>query len=333
MTILDFLRFWLINGIGRLSYLKRTSVILIYVVCIYRKQSPKYRFNKMKKFFRSNPNVSNSGPSVVLIGVPDESKSLARRRGTSRAPDVIRDASNESEYFERNGSVIPVSPMRGTLVDKRVVDLGDFARDQLYDLIVGIVRSNKIPFVIGGDHSITTIILNAIGSSLGKLSLMYFDAHPDFVSSTRNYYGSVITDSAGVIEFEHSMLIGTRAAEQEELENASEVGLEICSPLDILELGIVSFADKIVKKSRGIRRYISVDLDSVDPSSAPGVSLPSAGGLSSIELIYLLKRVVSLGIIGMDIVELSPDYDFNNITANLAARILTECIASIVPVG
>ena len=287
----------------------------------------------MAKFFRSNPNVSSSDARVVLIGVPDESKSLARRRGSSRAPDVIRNASNESEYFERNGSVIPVSPMRGTLLNKRIFDLGDFARDQLYDLVVGLVRSNKIPVVIGGDHSITTIILNAIGNTLGKVGLMYFDAHPDFVSSARNYYGSVITDSARFIEFEHSMLIGTRAAEQEELENASHVGLEICSPLDILEFGAVKFADRIVKKSRSIRRYISIDLDSVDPSSAPGVSLPSAGGLSSIELIYLVKRVVSLGIIGMDIVELSPDYDFNNLTANLAARILTECIASIRTAG
>ena len=305
-----------------------------YVGCAYIwKQCPKYRLNKMTKFLRSNPNISSSDAGVVLIGVPDESKSAARRRGSSKAPDVIRNASNDSEFFERNGRVIPISPMRGSLFNKSIIDLGDFARDQLYELVVNLIRSNKVPVVIGGDHSITTIILNAIGSTLGKVGLMYFDAHPDFVSSARNYYGSVITDSARVIEFEHSMLIGTRAAEQEELENASDVGLEIFSPLDILELGIVKFADRIVKKSRSVRRYISIDLDSVDPSNAPGVSLPSAGGLSSIELIYLLKRAISLGIIGMDIVELSPDYDLNNLTANLAARILTECIASIAPIG
>jgi agmatinase len=285
----------------------------------------------MTKFLQSNPDHSSQDADVVLIGVPDESKSLARRKGTSKAPDVIRKASNDTGYFERNGRVIPIMPMRGTLLNKHIVDLGDFTRDQLYDLIIDIVRSNKIPIVIGGDHSITTIILNAIGSCLGKVGLLYFDAHPDFVASTRNYYGSVITDSARAIEFKHSMLIGTRAAEQEELENARDVGLEISSPLDILELGIVNFANKIVEKSSNIRRYVSVDLDSVDPASAPGVSIPSAGGLSSIELIYLLKRVASMGIIGMDVVELSPDYDLNNLTSDLAVRILTECIASIEP--
>lgn len=297
---------------------------------IYRNNAPNIDL-VMTKFFRSNHIHSSQDADVALIGVPDESKSLALRKGTNKAPDVIRKASNDMGYFERNGRVIPIMPMRGTLLNKRIVDLGDFTRDQLYDLIVGLVRSNKIPIVIGGDHSITTIILNAIGSCLGKVGLLYFDAHPDFVASTRDYYGSVITDSARVIEFKHSMLIGTRAAEQEELENARDVGLEVSSPLDILELGIVNFANKIVKKSSGIRRYISIDLDSIDPASAPGVSIPSAGGLSSIDLIYLLKRVASMGIIGMDIVELSPDYDLNNLTSNLAVRILTECIASLEP--
>jgi agmatinase len=199
----------------------------------------------MAGFFRSNSNITSTDANIVLLGVPDESKSLARRKGTSRAPNVIRNASNDTEYFERNGKVIPISPMRGTVLNKRVVDLGDFTRDELYDLVVGLVRSNKIPVIIGGDHSISTIILDAIGSSLGKVSLLYFDAHPDFVSSTRNYYGSVITDSAGAIEFKHSLLIGTRAAEQEELENASDVGLEICSPLDIFQSILIALTQPV----------------------------------------------------------------------------------------
>src|SRR5207249_5015307 len=130
-----------------------------------------------------------------------------------------------------------------------------------------------------------------IGGVLGKIGLLYFDAHPDFVSSMRNYYGSVLTDSAQYIEHKKSMLIGTRAAEPEELVNAQNAGLEIVSPLDFIDLGVLKIADKVVAKTTGLK-YISIDLDCIDPAFAPGVSLPSAGGVSSIDLIYLLKRAV-----------------------------------------
>ena len=285
--------------------------------------------NLMVRFYRSNIHNSVSEADIILIGVPDESKSLAKRKGTNRAPDIIRSAFNEAEFFEREGKTIPVSPMRGSLDNKRIVDVGNVNREDLYQLIVDLVSLKKIPIIIGGDHSITTIALRAIGSVLGKIGLFYFDAHPDFVSSMRNYYGSVLMDSAQSIEYKKSMLIGTRAAELEELENAQHVGLEIVSPMDFVELGILKIADKVVARAAGLKKYISIDLDCIDPAFAPGVSLPSVGGLSSIDLIYLVKRAIDSGLIGIDIVELSPDFDINHTTANLAARIISECIGSI----
>ncbi|MGB8933622.1 MAG: arginase family protein [Candidatus Nitrosopolaris sp.] len=283
----------------------------------------------MVRIYRSNIHTSVSQADIFLIGVPDESKSLAKRKGTNRAPDIIRSAFNQAEFFEREGKTIPVSPMRGSHDNKRIVDVGNVNREDLYQLIVDLVSFKKIPIIIGGDHSITTIALRAIGSVLGKIGLFYFDAHPDFVSSMRNYYGSVLMDSAHSIEYKKSMLIGTRAAELEELENAQRVGLEIISPMDFVELGILKLADKVVARAVGHKKYISIDLDCVDPAFAPGVSLPSVGGLSSIDLIYLVKRAIDFGLVGIDIVELSPDFDINHITANLAARIISECIGSI----
>ena len=283
----------------------------------------------MVRFYRSNIHTSVSQGDIFLIGVPDESKSLAKRKGTSRAPDIIRSAFNEAEFFERQGKTIPISPMRGSLDNKQIIDVGDVKRDDLYKLIVDLVSLNKIPIIIGGDHSITTIALRAIGTVLGKIGLFYFDAHPDFVSSKRDYYGSVLVDSAESIEYKKSMLIGTRAAELEELENAQRVGLEIVTPMDFVELGLLNLADKVFARARGAKKYISIDLDCVDPAFAPGVSLPSVGGLSSIDLIYLVKRVIDFGIVGIDIVEFSPDFDINHMTANLAARIISECIGSI----
>jgi agmatinase len=164
---------------------------------------------------------------------------------------------------------------------------------------------------------------------MGKVGLLYFDAHPDFVSSTTNYYGSVLTDSSKWIDFNESLLIGTRSAETEEIENVQKSGIEIVTPLDINEGGIFKIMEKIKSKYNKDRKYISIDLDCLDPAYAPGVSVPSAGGISSIDLISLIKLSVSLGIVGMDIVELSPDFDVNYITSLLTSRILLESIASI----
>lgn len=270
-----------------------------------------------------------SKAEIVIIGVPDETKSHSKRKGTSKGPDILRKVTNESNFFERDGNIIPICPMRGNLNEKYIFDYGNVTREELYQIVFQLVLNNKIPIVIGGDHSITTIILQAIGHSIGKIGLLYFDAHPDFVSSTTDYYGSVLTDSTEWIDFNESLLIGTRSAETEELENAQRAEVEIVTPLDINENGVSRIMDKIRSKYNRRRKYISIDLDCLDPAYAPGVSVPSAGGISSIDLITLIKQAVSLGIVGMDIVELSPDFDVNNMTSLLTSRILLESIASI----
>jgi agmatinase len=285
----------------------------------------------MVRLHRSNVSKIESA-DIVVIGVPDESRSHAKRKSTSRAPDVLRVAANESEFFERDGKLIPTCPMRGTFEGKRVFDAGNIRdKQELHRLVSEVVLKGKIPVLIGGDHSLTTEVLSAVSRAVGgKLSILYFDAHPDFVSSTTNYYGSVLTDSSRALDFSKSILIGIRAAEQEELENAKQAGLAIINPLDIAELGVHKAAEMIRSKTAGSRIYISVDLDCLDPAFAPGVSVPSPGGITSTDIIYLLKNTISSGsIIGLDIVELSPDHDINGMTASVASRILSECIASL----
>ena len=285
----------------------------------------------MVRLHRSNAD-SMKDVDIVVIGVPDESKSHAKRRGTSRGPDMLRNISNEYEFFERDGKLIPTCPMRGTFDHKRIFDAGNIPNKQeLRHTVFNVASRGKLPIIIGGDHSLTTETIQAISNAISKkLSLLYFDAHPDFVSSTRNYYGSVLMDSTQSLNFRKSVLVGTRAAEAEELENARMADLKIINPLDVEELGVKRVAQMIRAQTSGSKLYISVDLDCVDPAFAPGVSVPSPGGLSSTGLIYLLHQAVKAGdVVGIDIVELSPDYDVNGMTAMLAARIMSECIASI----
>jgi agmatinase len=283
------------------------------------------------KLFHSNVQ-SIAEADIVVLGIPDESRSHAKRKGASKGPDSLRSASNYYEFFEREGKRIPICPMSGILDNKKIIDIGNLSRDDLYKVVFDIVSTKKIPITIGGDHSITTIILKAMNDSLEgeKISLLYFDAHPDFVSSTRNYYGSVITDSSSYINFNKSMLIGTRAAEMEELVNATEKKLEIMTPIDIIELGINATIKRIIAKCGSRKVYMSIDLDCMDPGVAPGVSVPAPGGLFPLDMIYMIKKISeNLHIVGMDIVELCPDYDLNQNTANHAARILMETVASL----
>lgn len=284
----------------------------------------------MVKLFHSNV-LSVVQADIVVIGVPDESRSHAKRKGASKGPDSLRRASNYYEFFEREGKRIPICPMSGTLENKKIIDIGNLSRDDLSMVVLDLVSAKKMPITIGGDHSITTIILKAFYDSIGeKISLLYFDAHPDFVSSTRNYYGSVITDSSKYINFNKSILIGTRAAEREELKNAVENKLEIITPIDIIDSGINATVKRIIAKCGSRKVYMSVDLDCMDPGVAPGVSVPAPGGLFPLDLIYIIKKISeNLHVVGMDIVELCPDYDLNQNTANHAARILMETVASL----
>src|SRR5690242_18337733 len=104
---------------------------------------------------------------IVIVGVPDESKSHSNRKGANKGPDVLRTITNEVNFFVREGIVIPISPMRGSLKGKLIYDYGNIKRDQVYQLILDLVSNGKIPIVIGGDHSITSSILQAIGDFLG----------------------------------------------------------------------------------------------------------------------------------------------------------------------
>ena len=106
--------------------------------------------------------------------------------------------------------------------------------------------------------------------------------------------------------------------------------MEIITPLDITEFGINATAKKIISKCGSSKVYLSLDLDCMDPGVAPGVSVPAPGGLFPLDLIYMIKKISeNLQIVGMDVVELTPDYDLNQNTANHASRIVMEAISSI----
>jgi len=261
----------------------------------------------------------------VIVGIPDESQSHALRKGTEEAPNKIRQISNLRDSFERDGKISLGRPFQGS--EKKVHDFGNINRSQIENVYDKISASSKIPISIGGDHSITRQIINALTKKYGKISLVYFDAHPDFVSSTTNYYGSVVNDVLSNIEISSSFQIGIRTPEQEELDNIKKFNLEIITPFDIREQGIKQVANSVVSRL-GDKVYVSFDMDCVDPAYAPGVSVPVPMGLNSTDAVYLLKEIAKKGIVGMDVMEVCPSFDVKDRTSHLASRIISEVIYS-----
>ena len=263
---------------------------------------------------------------IVIVGIPDESQSHALRKGTSEAPHFIRDISNIRDSYTREGKKSLGLPFTG-ITNKKVVDYGNISKDKIDEVFARIISNSKIPITIGGDHAITRDIVKSISKKKGPISIVYFDAHPDFVSSTQNYYGSVFYDILPDIDPKTSLQVGIRTPEQEEIDNLKKYDIKVITPFERAEKGLKEISNSILQ-TIGKNVYVSFDMDCIDPAFAPGVSVPVPMGLKNVEAIYLLKKIVENGIIGMDIMEVCPSYDIKDRTSHLASRMISEVISS-----
>lgn len=282
--------------------------------------------NKLAKKICWANTASFDESDIVIIGIPDETGSHAVWSGTSKAPDRIRRISNERDiYYEKKLKCLAL-PAKG-LQSTRIYDYGNIKKRQIPQTFDKILSSSKIPISVGGDHSNTTPILKAMSKKHGPVSLIYFDAHPDFVSHTRNYYGSVITDSLDYIDIKSSIEIGIRTPEEEELANIKKHGLKVITPFDVVEHGMKEISKTVLDMIKE-NVYVSFDMDCLDPAYAPGVSVPAPFGLESQDTVHLIKKIVQRGIVGFDIMEVCPKYDLNNMTSHLASRLIGEIVSS-----
>jgi agmatinase len=281
--------------------------------------------NLSKKICWANTS-SFDDSDIVIVGIPDESGSHAYLKGTSKAPDTIRRVSNERDIYVEGDLKCLALPAQG-LPATRVYDYGNIKKQQISEVIDKITSSSKIPVLMGGDHSLTTPIIKALAKKHQPISLVYFDAHPDFVNHTRNYYGSIITDSLQYLDVKSSVMVGIRTPEETEIDNIKKHGFRVITPFDVVESGINQITKTILNTVKG-NVYISLDVDCFDPAYAPGASVPVPLGLASQDVTYLIKKIVQRRIVGLDIVEVCPPTDLNDVTSHLASRIIGEVISS-----
>jgi len=266
---------------------------------------------------------------VVIMGLPFD-KATSFRKGAAEAPDRIRLVS---------GHISPTTEEGKSLADIKVLDIGDMAPERLsqeeYFISVEEKASElfkiSFPTFVGGDHSVSIpLIKAALGVYGEKLGVIHLDAHLDLceeLDGNRLSHGCTHRRvmEGNCLSFNNICFAGIRSFEQQELEFLNGLQANILTAAEISRLGIEKTADMISKCLQHCEvYYLTLDIDFLDPATAPGTGTPKPGGFTSRELFILLKELSSLKFIGMDVVEVSPPLDQNDITSFAAQRAITE---------
>ena len=277
---------------------------------------------------------------IAILGMPYD-MGTAVRGGARFGPRGVREASTYNCYAHE-GWYDPVTD-RHYLGEKwKIVDCGDV--DVLHTLyepsfkncemaVRKILSKGAIPFVIGGDHAITTPVIRAF-DCFEDICIVHFDAHMDFCKTT---YG-MITEGQGnpmrrASEMKHigkMISIGIRgigSSKQKDIHDALERGNIMVPAKDVRAKGV----DWVISKLPDAKKYyISIDIDCLDPSIANGTGSPAPFGLYYEEVIPIIEAVTKKGdVVGFDIVEVAPPCDTNMLTAMYAAQIMLDTMTFI----
>lgn len=259
--------------------------------------------------------------SIHLFGLPTDINS-SFERGAAAGPAAIRAA-----LWSERGNL---SSERGLEIgsDITLADDGDLPliedtpRDDqaIAAHVAAIIASGGTPLALGGDHAVSFPLVQAVAAAHGPVSILHFDAHPDLYDDFEGNPRSHASPFARIMErglAKRLVQVGIRTLTRHCAEQADRFGVEI--------IPMRGFAPERVPLLDG-PLYISIDIDSIDPSEAPGVAHPEPGGLTLREVLAVIDRQTA-PIVGIDIVELNPARDVGDVTAILAAKLVRECAA------
>ncbi len=272
---------------------------------------------------------------VAVVGVPFDS-GTSYRPGARFGPAAVRQGSRLLRPWHPGLQVAPFGV-------QQVADAGDIACnpfdikeavDQIEAGAASLLTSADHLLAIGGDHTIAYPLLCATRQRFGPLALVHFDAHLD---TWQTYFGAPLTHGTpfrraaedGLFLNGHSMHIGIRGPlyAPSDLTEDAELGFQIISAMDVGRTGIDGVAAAIREQVGDRPVYLSIDIDVLDPAHAPGTGTPEAGGLTSRELLGILRGLAGTRLVGADVVEVSPAYDHAEMTAVAAAHICYELLA------
>ena len=286
--------------------------------------------------FARLPRADEVGPvDVAVIGVPFDS-GVSYRPGARFGPAAIREASRLLRPYH---PVLDVEPF----AVQQVADCGDIvcnpfdiaeAVEAIETAATHVLDGGSKLVSLGGDHTIALPLLRAVARKYGPVALVHFDAHLD---TWDTYFGAPYTHGTpfrrafeeGLLRTECLTHVGIRGPlySSTDLSEDARMGFAIVSSEALDEIGAGAVAAGIRERIGAAPLYISIDIDVLDPAHAPGTGTPEAGGLTSRELLGILRGVAGANLVAADVVEVAPAYDHAEITCIAAAHVAYELIS------
>jgi agmatinase len=276
---------------------------------------------------------------VAVVGVPFDA-GVSYRPGARFGPSHVRESSRLLRPYNPAADVEPFAR-------QQVVDAGDIAVNP-FDIQAAIgeveagarsllERSRRI-VTIGGDHTIALPLLRATAAAHGPVAVVHFDAHLD---TWDTYFGAPYTHGTpfrraseeGLLDRSGCVHVGTRGPlySTRDLVEDVELGFSVVGSVELDDLGARGVVERIRARVEDRPVYLSVDIDVLDPAFAPGTGTPEAGGLTSRELLAVLRGFADLSLVGADVVEVAPAYDHAEVTGIAASHVVYEVLSAWAP--
>jgi agmatinase len=271
---------------------------------------------------------------VAVVGVPFDG-GTSYRPGARFGPSAVRQGSRLLRPYNPAQDALPFELAQ-------VVDAGDIACSpfdvekavaQIEAGADALLQAGGRLVAVGGDHTVALPLLRATAKRHGPLALVHFDAHLD---TWDTYFGQRYTHGTpfrraweeGLLRRDQTIHVGLRGPlySGTDLEEDSGMGFAQVTTDDVAGLGVAAIAERVLARVGDAPVYVSVDIDVLDPAHAPGTGTPEAGGLTSRELLALVRSLAPAEVVGADVVEVSPAYDHAEITAIAAAHVLYELV-------
>jgi guanidinopropionase len=292
------------------------------------------RYTGIATFFRTPPSQQLDEVDIGIVGVPFDG-GVTNRSGTRHGPRAVRE---QSTLLRRINGVTRVTPFAAA----RVRDLGDCWIEQPFELQSAlheietffrtITSAGVVPLSVGGDHAISLPILRAVASN-GPVGMVHIDAHcdtgDDYMGS-RFHHGAPFRRAVdeGLLDPKRVIQIGIRGTTNDpDMWGFSQSSGMRVMPMDEFTDRGWRFAAEEVRRVVGDGpTYLTFDIDSLDPSQAPGTGTPEAGGITVVEALRLLRALRGINFLGGDLVEVAPPFDVGTLTAFNGASILFEIL-------
>ncbi|MDA0637655.1 agmatinase [Nonomuraea sp. MCN248] len=269
---------------------------------------------------------------VAVVGVPFDS-GVSYRPGARFGPAAVREASRLLRPYHPGLDVSPFERVQ-------VVDAGDIAvnpfriEDAIESIEAAAGAMDARLVTIGGDHTIALPLLRTAARRHGPVALLHFDAHLD---TWDTYFDAAYTHGTpfrraveeGLLDTEALGHVGIRGPlyGKKDLDDDRRLGFGIVTAADVLRRGLDEVIDALRQRIGDRPLYVSVDIDVLDPAHAPGTGTPEAGGLTSRELLEILRGLAGCHLIGADVVEVAPAYDHAEITSVAASHVAYDLVS------